>query len=130
MNAPGGSPDPTPPVCIVDDDPAVLRAVSWLLAAEGYATLTFLASQDFLHHLDNHAVQVAVLDVWMDGMSGLDLLLHLKTRSPETRVIMMTAATDAGTKSRADAAGVHGYFIKPFDVELFMASVAAALPAR
>jgi two-component system response regulator HydG len=116
-------------ICILDDDPAVLRAVAWLVTAEGFGVYGFQHPQDFLAHAAGHPVPLVIMDVWMDGMSGLEVLANLRTFSPTTQAILMTANTDPSTRSRAEALGAAAFFLKPFDTEVFANTVSGVMAA-
>lgn len=117
-------------ICILDDDPAVLRAVAWLLAAEGFGVCGFHHPHEFLAHAADHPVPLVIMDVWMEGMSGLEVLANLRTVSPATQAIMMTANTDPTTRSRAEALGAAAFFLKPFDTEVFASTVSDVMAAK
>src|SRR5262249_22133873 len=83
----------------------------------------------FLAHLATHSVPVAVLDIWMNQMTGMVLLAHLCARSPETRVIFITGHEDPVAKATVMQAGAFAFFIKPFDNKKFLAAVRDAFAA-
>ena len=64
-------------VCIVDDDPSVLKSMHYLLASEGFKVRPFSKARDFLAHAGTHHVPVVVTDIWMDQVTGLELLARL-----------------------------------------------------
>ena len=123
--------DPAEPeaneVCLVDDDPSVLRSMHYLLASEGLSVRTFNKAKDFLAHAKTHNVPVVVTDIWMDEVTGLELLARLCAISPRTRVIVITAREDLAARATAMAIGPVAYFMKPFDDEKFIAAVRDAL---
>ena len=114
-------------VCLVDDDPSVRKAVSRLLESAGFAVRAFPEAGSFLEYLATNAVPVAVLDIWMERMTGLELLVHLLEKSPQTRVIFITGHEDATAKATVKQAGAFGFLIKPFDDEEFIKLVSRAL---
>ena len=114
-------------ICVVDDDPSVLRSTHYLLASEGFKVRTFTKAEDFLTHASKHDVPLVVTDIWMDEVTGLEVLARLCAISPRTRVIVMTAREDLAARATAMAIGPVAYFMKPFDDEKFLATVRDAL---
>jgi two-component system, LuxR family, response regulator FixJ len=114
-------------VCVVDDDPSVLKSIHYLLASEGFKVRAFNKAEDFLTHASGQHVPVVVTDIWMDEVSGLEVLARLCAISPKTRVIVITAREDLAARATAMAIGPVAFFMKPFDDEKFIAAVRDAL---
>jgi len=114
-------------VCLVDDDPSVLKSMQYLLVSEGFKVRPFNQPEDFLAHASTHRVPVVVTDIWMDRVTGLEVLARLCAISPRTRVIVITAREDLAARATAMAIGPVAFFIKPFDDEKFIAAVRNAL---
>jgi two-component system, LuxR family, response regulator FixJ len=114
-------------VCVVDDDLSVLKSMHYLLASEGFNVRTFNNAEDFLSHASGHYVPVVVTDIWMDRVTGLEVLARLCAISPKTRVIVITAREDLAARATAMAIGPVAFFMKPFDDEKFIAAVRDAL---
>lgn len=114
-------------VCLLDDDPSVLKSMHYLLASEGFEVRPFQKGEDFLAHAGNHYVPLVVTDVWMDGVTGLEVLARLCAISPKTKVIVITAREDLAARATAMAIGPIAFFMKPFDDEKFIAAVRDAL---
>src|ERR1700730_3860966 len=117
-------------VCLVDDDLSVLKSMQYLLASEGFKVRPFNKAEDFLAHASTHHVPVVVTDIWMDGVTGLEVLARLCGISPKTRVIVITARVDLAARATAMAIGPVAFFMKPFDDEKFIAAVRKALGGR
>jgi two-component system, LuxR family, response regulator FixJ len=117
-------------VCVVDDDLSVLKSMHYLLASEGFKVRTFNKAADFLAHAGTHDVPVVVTDIWMDQVTGLEVLARLCAISPKTRVIVITAREDLAARATAMAIGPVAFFMKPFDDEKFIAAVRDALSQR
>ena len=117
-------------VCLVDDDLSVLKSMHYLLASEGFKVRTFNKAEDFLAHASAQHVPVVVTDIWMDQVTGLEVLARLCAISPKTRVIVITAREDLAARATAMALGLGAFFIKPFDDEKFIAAVRDALSQR
>jgi two-component system, LuxR family, response regulator FixJ len=114
-------------VCVVDDDLSVLKSIHYLLASEGFKVRAFNKAEDFLTHAAAHHVPVVVTDIWMDQVTGLEVLARLCAISPKTRVIVITAREDLAARATAMAIGPVAFFMKPFDAEKFIAAVRDAL---
>ncbi|HEY6070906.1 MAG TPA: response regulator [Chthoniobacterales bacterium] len=114
-------------VCLLDDDVSVLNSMRFLLLAEGLTVRAFSNPEEFLAHATNNPVPVLVTDVWMDRVTGLEVLARLCAISPKTKVIVITAREDAAARATATAIGPVAFFIKPFDDEKFIAAVRGAL---
>ena len=120
MNAPAE-------VCLVDDDSSVLRSMQFLLASDGIAARAFNKSAEFLVHAAANPVSVVVTDIWMEGVTGLEILARMCALSPRPRVIVITAREDLAARATALAIGPVAFFMKPFDDEKFIAAVRQAL---
>jgi len=114
-------------VCLVDDDPSVRKSVSRLLGSDGLSVVAFSEPEAFLNHVATNPVPLAVLDIWMENMTGMELLAHLCARSPQTRVIFITGHEDRAAQATVMHAGAFAFFIKPFDDDQFLGAVHRAL---
>ena len=125
---PDSSPTTSQDICyVVDDDPSMRKSISRLLELEGFRVRAFGDPQDFLNEIATNHVRLVVLDIWMERMTGMELLAHLCARSPETRVIFITGHDDHAAEVTVMRAGAAGFFIKPLDNEKFIAAVRDAL---
>ena len=116
-----------PVVCVVDDDASVRKSLARLLESVGFKVESFSDPDAFLAYLVSHSVQLVILDIWMDNMTGMELLAHLCARSPSTRVIFITAHEDHAAEATVMQAGAFAFFIKPFDNAQFLGAVHRAL---
>ena len=114
-------------VCLVDDDPSVLRSMQYLLASDGITVRAFNKPKEFLAHAATHPVSVVVTDIWMEGVTGLEILARMCAISPRPRVIVITARDDLAARATAMAIGPVAFFIKPFNDEEFLVAVRKAL---
>ena len=114
-------------VCLVDDDASVLQSMYYLLASEGFKVRPFNKAEDFLTHASKNHVPVVVTDIWMDRVTGLEVLARLCAISPKTKVIVITAREDLAARATAMAIGPVAFFMKPFDDEKFITAVRDAL---
>ena len=117
-------------VCIVDDDRAVLAALTFLLTAEGYAVRAHESARTFLEMIEQDDCGCLVTDVRMPGTSGLDLLAKMKERRVSMPVIVITAHGDIPMAIAAMKRGATHFFEKPFDNDALLNSIRAALTRR
>jgi two-component system response regulator HydG len=114
-------------VCLVDDDSSVLKGLGRLLTSDGLRFQSFNDAKEFLEFVTKNPVPLAVIDVWMEGMTGLEAQACLRDLSPQTRVIIMTGRDDPKIRNGAVEGGAVAYLIKPFDYEVFLKAVHEAL---
>jgi len=114
-------------ICLLDDDPSVLKAVGRLFSSAGWQAQQFSDPDKFLEYAKIHRAPVAVIDVWMPIMSGLEVQSRLKELSPSTRVIIFTGKDDPLVRSTALNAGASAFLTKPFDDEELLTAVRLAL---
>jgi FixJ family two-component response regulator len=114
-------------ICVLDDDSSVLHSIEQLLDSDGLKALSFEHAKDLLAHTRNHAVALAVVDVWMPETSGLEVLVRLNEVSPATKVIVMTGRETPAIRAAALKGGAFAFVVKPFDDETFLSLVRQAL---
>jgi len=112
-------------VCLLDDDPSVLRATSRLLDSVGWKVNAFTDPTKFLEHAATHCPDVAIIDILMPDMNGLEVQARLRRVSPATRVVMLTAKDDPSVRRMAMNAGASAFFIKGVEGGEFLAGVKA-----
>ena len=114
-------------ICVLDDNLPSLRATRRLLNSDGWDVETFTDPAAFIDYVRTHQPAVAVIDMVMPVMNGLQVQSRLRDVSPNTRVIILTSADDPSIARRAVESGAFGFFRKPVDPEDFLARVASAL---
>src|SRR5512142_1173704 len=114
-------------VLVVDDEPVLLKALESLLTRKGHTVTALDSPIVATQRLAQEDFDVALLDVKMPDLSGIELLTAVKHRRPEIEVIMMTGHATVETALSAVKAGAYDYLTKPFDdVELVARAVAKA----
>src|SRR5947209_1667316 len=96
-------------VSLLDDDASVLKALTRLLRSAGCTVIAFEDPLAFLDHAATHPLPVAVLDVCMPLMDGLEVQTRLRNLSPATEVIFLTSRDDSSARQRALAAGAFAF---------------------
>ena len=113
-------------VCILDDDASVVKATGRLLSSAGWKVDSFTDPVEFLEHAKTCQPKVAVLDILMPVMNGLEVQKQLQTISAATRVIILTSKDDPSVRTRALEAGACAFFVKPTSDEEFLAGIESA----
>jgi FixJ family two-component response regulator len=116
-------------VYLLDDDAAMLKATSRLLDSCGWKVEPFTDPIAFLEHASIHCPDVAVIDILMPAMNGLEVQRRLRSISPSTRVIVLTGKDDPAVRRMAMNKGASAFFIKGVESSEFLAGVKAAADA-
>jgi len=114
-------------VAIIDDDRSLQRAVKDLMESAGLAARCYGSAEEFLESDLCDETGCLVLDILMPGMSGLELQAKLNALGARIPIIFITARGDAKLKTRAMKAGAVEFLSKPFDDDVLLEMVCAAL---
>jgi FixJ family two-component response regulator len=114
-------------VAIVDDDESVRTAVHGILRSVGYQSQTFSSAEEFLRSGQQDETGCLITDVQMPGMNGLELQDHLAASNRRIPTIFITAYGNARMRAQAMRAGAVEFLGKPFNDEVLLESVRAAL---
>lgn len=101
-------------ILLVDDDRGLRHALASLLTGAGHDVASAADGPEALRLLDSRPFDVALLDVGLPGMSGLDVLAHARALAPPPLVVMMTADDTPQTLLEAVRRQAHRYLRKPF----------------
>jgi len=121
---------PQPVVAIVDDDVSIQRALVRLLYTASLQAVAFTSAEAFLQTGMQAAPDCLVFDVWLSGMTGMELLEHLMAMGSRLPVIIITGRDDLQIRMRAIQAGAVAYFLKPLDELEFLQAIQEALDGR
>jgi DNA-binding response OmpR family regulator len=125
MDANGGkSLNADPTVLVVDDEKAILNVISAELKQQGFRVLLAQNAEEALRLSDEHRPDIAVLDLRMPEVGGLELMRRLRERRP-LPVILLTALGSTVDKVRGLELGADDYIAKPFDPQELAARVRA-----
>jgi FixJ family two-component response regulator len=119
-----------PLIAIVDDDESVCRAIKRLVRSLGMEAEAFTSGRDFIELIDampSFQPDCLILDVQMPGMNGLDVQQQLISRSSRLPIVFITAHDEMGVRERALSAGALAFLRKPFNDELFIETLTAAV---
>ncbi len=123
--------DAPPTILVVDDEPALLRLMEFLLKRQGYNLVTATNGEEALLKLREHRPDLMVLDIMMPKMDGYEVTERLRadpdTSLAATPILMLSAKAQDEDIVRGLRAGSEAYVTKPFDPELLTNAVAAML---
>ncbi|RNM18135.1 response regulator transcription factor [Staphylococcus pasteuri] len=111
---------------IVDDDLKILNYVSTHLEKEHFQTYTHMNAKDALECLNRNQIDIAIVDIMMEGIDGFELCQIIK-EDFELPVIMLTARDALSDKERAFLSGTDDYLTKPFEVKELIFRIKAVL---
>ncbi|MFO6430194.1 response regulator transcription factor [Erythrobacter sp. W302b] len=113
-------------IALVDDDRNILTTVSIALQAEGFATRLYSDGETALKALLDNPPDLAVFDIKMPKMDGMELLRRLRAHSP-LPVIFLTSKDDESDEEAGLELGADDYIAKPFSLRLLIARIRAIL---
>ena len=128
MDKQPGSNGTAPRVMIIDDERSILETVQILLRGEGFDVVGMQNPREALQRMDDVAPDIVLTDIRMPGLTGLEVLAHMREYDPEIPVILMTAQASLQTAVQAVNEGAFYYLQKPFsNAELVALCQRAAL---
>jgi DNA-binding NtrC family response regulator len=104
-------------ILAVDDEQNLLELLLTVLGKRGFKVKTALNGIEALRLLDQESFHLALLDLKMGPVNGVQLLKEIKDRRPVIKVIMMTAYPTNETRTQASANGASAYLTKPVDIQ-------------
>jgi DNA-binding NtrC family response regulator len=117
-------------ILIVDDETVVRDSLGKWFSSEGYQARPVASAREALESIQNTEFDVALLDIKMPGMDGMELQSRLKEADPELTVIIMTGYASVETAVQALKLGAYDYITKPIDPDELSHLVANALEHR
>src|SRR5437867_5644105 len=108
-------PDERPCVLLVDDDPGVLASLRRLLHDEPYDSLATTDPAEALEWIGRREIALLITDQRMPGMSGTDLVLKTRDRSPRTACVILTAYPDTAIIVEREQLRIERLVLKPWD---------------
>jgi len=118
------------PICIVDDQPSICSTISNILKDEGYQAVVFPDAESFWQSLDTLNPSLVMLDIWLPGSDGLQLLKRLQDRLPALPIIMMSGHAGIETAVAAIKAGAYDFMEKPLHLDILLDKVKSAINHR
>ena len=119
-----------PHILVVDDEVSMCEFLKIMLKKEGFKINTAVGGKKALSILEKEIFDLVITDMAMPEINGLDLLKEIKTRSPDTSVIMITAYGTPETAIQAMKSGAYDYITKPFNNEAIKLTIHKCLQAN
>lgn len=111
-------------VLIIDDNPSCLGLLRAILTHRGFTQITEAANgKEALRLARRSKPDLCLVDIQMPEMDGWELTTHLRAEFPETLIVMATASKDAKDIDCAFEKRVDGYFLKPYQPDLFFQTI-------
>jgi len=117
-------------VLIIDDEMLIRKILHQKLSREGYECEEADSADNALRKLETKLCDLVISDIRMPGKSGIELLTEVKSKYPDTAVIMATAVNETEIAIQCLKQGADDYICKPFDLEQMKNSVKRALGKR
>jgi len=116
-----------PLIAIVDDDESFRESVQALLQSAGRRAVTFPSAEQFLASGAAATADCLILDLRMPGIDGFELHRRMRAAGSRIPIIVITAYSDDVSRARALAAGAAAFLPKPFQPDLFLQAIDAAM---
>ena len=104
-------------ILILDDEKGMCHQLQEFLTYRGYKVYPAYSGKEALSIIKKEKPQILLLDIMMDGISGLDVLKKAKEDNPDVKAIMITAVDDKATEFKAMELGADAYLTKPFSYD-------------
>jgi len=114
-------------ILIIDDELDIRTSLSGVLEDEGYTTRTAGSGQEGLDAVSEKQPDLVLLDIWMEGMDGLEVLSRLKRRVPDLPVIMISGHGTIETAVNATQKGAYDFIEKPPQVDRLLLTVGRSI---
>jgi DNA-binding NtrC family response regulator len=117
-------------ILVVDDEAVIREGLRRVLSADGYAVETFASGPPAVERMAANFFDLVITDLKMPGMSGLEVLKHIKALQPEVPIIMITGYSTVDTAVEAMKNGAVDYVAKPFTPDEILAKIESALEQK
>jgi two-component system, NtrC family, nitrogen regulation response regulator NtrX len=114
-------------ILIVDDEESIRESLDGILQDEGFRTLFARDGEEGLAMLRDETPDLVLLDIWMPGIDGLEVLRRIKANYPEQQVVMMSGHGSIETAVRATKIGAFDFIEKPLSLEKVLLTIQNSL---
>jgi two-component system cell cycle response regulator len=116
-----------PTILIVDDDANLRKTLCAILRLKGYEAIDAVTGAEGLSLLNKRKVNLALIDLNLPDMSGIEVLARLKETSPMTQAIILTGSATLDSAIEATNKGAFSYLLKPYDVEQLLLHIGRSI---
>jgi DNA-binding NtrC family response regulator len=120
----------TPTVLVVDDEEAFCRSILKILRVSKIQAEAVFNGEAALEAIAGHAYDVVLLDVKMPGISGIEVLKHIKEQGSFAEVIVLSGHASIDTASAIVAHGAYDYLLKPCGIDTLLAKISSAYECK
>jgi UDP-3-O-acyl N-acetylglucosamine deacetylase len=117
-------------VLIVDDEERVLKSIAGVLEDEGFRVTTARSGEEAIGIFQQEGPDVTLLDIWMPGMDGIEVLKRLKWIAPDCQVIMISGHATISTAMTAVKSGAFDFIEKPLSLDVLLMTIRRALERK
>jgi UDP-3-O-acyl N-acetylglucosamine deacetylase len=114
-------------VLIVDDEERIVQSIAGVLEDEGFGVSTARSGEEAIGIFGKEEPDVTLLDIWMPGMDGIEVLKRLKWMSPDCQVIMISGHATISTAMAAVKLGAFDFIEKPLSLDVLIMTIRRAL---
>jgi DNA-binding NtrC family response regulator len=119
-----------PRIMVIDDDPNLRKSLADILRLKGYETVSAENGMEGLALLQHNPVCLALIDIGLPDISGVEVLKRIKADFPSTEVIILTGNATLDSAIEAANGGAFSYLIKPYDINQLMLNIRRAVEKR
>jgi UDP-3-O-acyl N-acetylglucosamine deacetylase len=117
-------------VLVVDDEERVVQSIAGVLEDEGFQVASAKSGEEAIGIFQQEKPDVTLVDIWMPGMDGIEVLKRLKGISPDCQVIMISGHATISTAMTAVKLGAFDFIEKPLSLDLLLQTIRRALDQR
>ena len=114
-------------VLIVDDEERVVQSIAGVLEDEGFQVATARSGEEAIRVFQQEEPDVTLLDIWMPGMDGIEILKRLKGIAPERQIIMISGHATISTAMTSVKLGAFDFIEKPLSLDVLLLTIRRAL---
>lgn len=121
---------PNERILVVDDNPTVRSSLKAVLSDEGFDVSTTADAQETYEFLKTNSPAIVLLDIWLPGESGMEVLKRVRETHPETTVVMISGHGTIELSVQSMKLGAYGFIEKPLTLENVLQQIQHALESR